>query len=141
MGRTKSRSGDGFRERAALLDHMQNRNRLRVFEELREGEVKFSNLAETLGVTATALSQQLMKLRRDNLVTTRREGTNIYYSCSSREVFAVLDLLTDFFGARCLSRDIDDQPIVVELQRPRYVGNRSIAAHPCPANTRRLIFR
>ncbi|WP_423342475.1 ArsR/SmtB family transcription factor [Rhizobium sp. HT1-10] len=100
MGKTKGQSGDGFREGATLLHHLQNRNRLRVIEELRKGEVKVSDLAEALGVSPSAVSHQLKKLRWAKLVTTRRDGTNIYYSCSSSEVCAVLDLLADIFEAR-----------------------------------------
>jgi len=100
MGNNESRSGDGFRELAALLHHLQNRNRLRVVEELRKGEVTVSNLADALRMSPSALSHQLKKLRRANLLTTRRDGTNIYYSCSSGEVFAVLDLLADIFEVR-----------------------------------------
>ncbi|MGA1805029.1 ArsR family transcriptional regulator [Rhizobium sp. HT1-10] len=43
------RSGDrNFSERAALLDHLKNENRLRVLEELRKGEVKVTELVRTL---------------------------------------------------------------------------------------------
>jgi len=90
MGKTKGRSGDRFRECAALLHNMQNRNRLRVFQELRENEVKVQDLAERLGISSTALSQQLLKLRRAKLVTTRRDGTNIYYSCASKRFLQCL---------------------------------------------------
>ncbi|WP_423337806.1 ArsR/SmtB family transcription factor [Rhizobium sp. HT1-10] len=100
MGKTKSRSGDGFHERAALLLYMQNLNRLRVFTALREGETKVTDLAATLEMSQSTVSQQLIKFRRAKLVTTRRDGNNIYYSCSSSEVVAVLDLLADLFETR-----------------------------------------
>lgn len=80
MGRTKSQSEDNFCERAALLSHLQNGNRLRLLEELRGGEVKVTDLAEMLEMSQSAVSQQLMKLRRAKLVTTRRDGNKIYYS-------------------------------------------------------------
>jgi len=95
--KNKSRTTEIFRERAALLHHLQNSTRLRVLTVLRDGEAKVGDLAKALGMSQSALSQHLAKLRWAKLVTARRDGTNIYYSCSSSEVFAVLDLLADLF--------------------------------------------
>jgi DNA-binding transcriptional ArsR family regulator len=43
------------------------------------------------------LSQQLTVLREEELVTTRREGKNIYYQISSPQALAVMNVLFDQF--------------------------------------------
>ena len=56
-------------------------------------------LQESLGVRQPTLSQQLSKLRADDLVVTRREGKSIYYRLSSESAGRVIDLLYDLYCA------------------------------------------
>ena len=44
-----------------------------------------------------AMSQQLMRLRADGLVASRREGTTVYYRITQPEVVAVVQALHDAF--------------------------------------------
>ena len=46
---------------------------------------------------ARTLSQQLARLRADNLVTTRRESKQIYYRLSSEEAELVMGMVFDLF--------------------------------------------
>ena len=61
--------------------------------ELAQGEQCVSELEERLGIVQPTLSQQLTVLRNEELVTTRREGKNIYYQISSPEALAVMQVL------------------------------------------------
>lgn len=80
-------------EAAALLLSMANEHRLRVLMILGEGEATVNSLVEKVGLTQSALSQHLAKLRKAKLVKTRREAQKIYYSCSSPAALGVLTVL------------------------------------------------
>jgi DNA-binding transcriptional ArsR family regulator len=50
-------------------------------------------LEELLGIVQPTLSQQLTVLRDEALVTTRRDGKNIYYQIASPQALAVMNVL------------------------------------------------
>lgn len=54
--------------------------RIRVLELLSVGERSVGELAATLELELSTLSQQLGVLRRAGVVTTRRDGTSVYYA-------------------------------------------------------------
>ena len=64
--------------------------RIRVLEILSEGECSVGEMLPQLGVEASSLSQQLRVLRRSGLVTTRREGSTVYYALTSPQVAELL---------------------------------------------------
>lgn len=85
-------------EAAALLASMANAKRLLVLCHLLEGERSVGDLAEIAGLSQSALSQHLAKMRLQALVRTRRDGQTIYYSLASPAVRAVLETL---YGIYC----------------------------------------
>lgn len=82
---------------AVFLDALANANRLSVLQILAEGEVSVGPLSEKVGLSQSALSQHLAKLRAAGLVRTRREAQTIYYSCTSEAVHMILAVLRSFF--------------------------------------------
>ena len=76
-----------------LMKVRANSDRLMLLCELAQGEKCVSELEELLGIVQPTLSQQLTVLRNEELVTTRREGKNIYYQISSPEALAVMQVL------------------------------------------------
>ncbi len=90
---------DASAERAAeLLSALANKNRLMILCNLLNGEMAVQPLADAVGMSQSALSQQLAKLRLSKLVTTRRQGREIYYRVASQEVAEVLQTL---YGLYC----------------------------------------
>ncbi|MEM7462158.1 MAG: metalloregulator ArsR/SmtB family transcription factor [Pseudomonadota bacterium] len=77
-------------EASKLLSAMSNSHRLMVLCKLLDGEMSVTTLADSVGLSQSALSQHLAKLRERNLVATRREAQTIYYSLASKDVSAVL---------------------------------------------------
>ena len=76
-----------------LLKSLANRHRLLILCQLGEGERSVGELAECVGIRDATASQHLALLRKDGLVTARREGQTIWYSVASapaREVLAAL---------------------------------------------------
>lgn len=78
---------------SALLQAMSNPKRLLVLCILSEGESSVGALAERVGLSQSALSQHLARLREDGFVVTRREAQSVYYGVASGEVKAVLEAL------------------------------------------------
>lgn len=76
-----------------LMKVLANSDRLMLLCELAQGEKCVSELEEILGIVQPTLSQQLTVLRNEELVTTRREGKNIYYQICSPEALAVMQVL------------------------------------------------
>jgi ArsR family transcriptional regulator len=64
--------------------------RIRVLELLSEREMAVSELLPEVSLEASNLSQQLAVLRRAGLVTTRREGSQVYYALTSPQVAELL---------------------------------------------------
>ena len=83
---------------AALLSAMANAKRLLVLCHLAEcGEAPVARIADEVGLSQSALSQHLAKLRSDQLVATRREAQTIYYRLEDDRVLKLLTLLRDIF--------------------------------------------
>ena len=71
----KSKAG----EAAKFLKSMANDRRLVVLCELAKGERSVGELEEVAGLSQSALSQHLARLREARLVRTRREAQTIHY--------------------------------------------------------------
>jgi len=82
-----------------LMKVLSNPDRLMLPCQLTQGEKKVGELEEVLGIVQPTLSQQLTVLREEELVSTRREGKNIYYQITSSQALAVMVVLFDQFCA------------------------------------------
>ena len=81
------------RKASALLKALANERRLLILCHLAGGEKSVSELEELVGLSQSALSQHLARLRRDHLVVTRRAAQTIFYSLTGREVSAIMETL------------------------------------------------
>ncbi len=77
----------------ALLKAMANDRRLVILCLLAEGERSVGELEPLVGLSQSALSQHLARLRRDRLVATRRDAQTIFYSLQGDDVRQVLQTL------------------------------------------------
>ena len=84
---------------AGLLRALANEKRLMILCRLIEGERSVGELVAAVGLSQSALSQHLAKLRADRLVATRREAQTIYYRLASAEATRVMQLLADIYCA------------------------------------------
>ena len=82
---------------AALLSAMANPKRLLILCNLVRGEIPVGAPAQEVGLSQSALSQHLSKLRAQKLVKTRRDAQTIYYSSNSEQVLKILEALTDIY--------------------------------------------
>ena len=65
--------------------------RLMILCQLVHGEKNVGELEKIIGLSQSALSQHLARLRRDNLVATRRQAQTIFYSLTGKGKAAVLE--------------------------------------------------
>jgi ArsR family transcriptional regulator len=88
---------EGAQSACALMRVLSNPDRLMLLCELADGERNVGELEAALGILQPTLSQQLTVLRGESLVTTRREGKNIYYQLASPQALAVMQVLYEQF--------------------------------------------
>ncbi|MDN7242870.1 metalloregulator ArsR/SmtB family transcription factor [Planococcus sp. N028] len=69
--------------------------RIRILNLLFQREYSVNDIAETLGIRQSTVSQQLRFLKNLRLVKYRREGTTLYYSHDDDHVMSVLKLTID----------------------------------------------
>ena len=85
-------------EAAQFLKLLANEHRLLVLcHLLAAGETSVTTLVETAGLSQSALSQHLAKLREDGLVCFRRESQTLFYRVSDARAERVLVVLKDIF--------------------------------------------
>src|SRR3569833_3372742 len=81
----------------AMLRTLTHEARLLVLCELVGGERSAGELVERSGLSQSALSQHLARLRDEGLVATRRESQTIYYRIADPNAARVLGTLRDIY--------------------------------------------
>lgn len=85
------------RKASDFLKALSHENRLLLLCLLAEGERSVTELENILSLRQPTVSQQLARLRLDDLVTTRRDGKAIYYSLANEHVRRVISLIYDIY--------------------------------------------
>ncbi len=67
------------KEMADLLGVLAHPHRIRIVEELREGELDVNSIQNILGVSHSRVSQHLSVLRAHRVVVERRAGRYVFY--------------------------------------------------------------
>jgi ArsR family transcriptional regulator, virulence genes transcriptional regulator len=67
-------------EVAALLKQMSNTRRLLILCRLASGKATVSELCTVAGLSQSAISQHLARMRKDGLVKGEKDGLQIHYS-------------------------------------------------------------
>ena len=76
-----------------ILKAMANERRLMILCYLNEGEHSVGELEKLLGISQSALSQHLARLRNDGLVMPRRSAQNIYYCLNGDSARTIIQSL------------------------------------------------
>lgn len=90
---------DSAAEAEELLKAMASRHRLIILCQLIDQERSVGELAAILDLRDANVSQHLALLRKDGLVTTRREGQTIWYSIASEPARKLVETLYQVFCA------------------------------------------
>lgn len=79
---------------AQLLKSLANQRRLMILCQLAEhGELAVGTLAEAVGLSQSALSQHLARLRAEGLVAFRRDAQTLFYSISDPRCGTLMETL------------------------------------------------
>lgn len=81
----------------SILKSLANTDRLNILCHLAQQELNVSQIEEITQIRQPTLSQQLMMLRRSNVVDTRRDGKQIFYSIKDPQLVEVLNTLYDLY--------------------------------------------
>ncbi|TYK73862.1 helix-turn-helix transcriptional regulator [Comamonas sp. Z3] len=84
-------------EAVAMLKLLGNEDRLLLLCQLAQQERTVSELEQLTGVSQPTLSQQLGILRREGLVSTRREGKFIWYQLTDARALQLMQALYQLF--------------------------------------------
>lgn len=89
---------DNSAQAAGLLKILSNEQRLLILCILHEKELSVGQLNEMMpNLSQSALSQHLSLLRKEKLVSTRRDSQTIYYQLASTEAARVIHLMHELF--------------------------------------------
>ncbi|MBI5651027.1 MAG: winged helix-turn-helix transcriptional regulator [Chloroflexi bacterium] len=84
-----------FQRHAEVCQTLANPVRLEILSLLRAGEKGVGELAELAELSQANVSQHLSNLRSKGLVSTRREGTHIYYCIANPKIIRACDLIRE----------------------------------------------
>jgi DNA-binding transcriptional ArsR family regulator len=93
------------KELADFLSVLAHPHRIRIIEELRDGEHDVNSLQAALGITHSGVSQHLMVLRANRFVSERREGRHVFYQLRQPEIAGWLLEATQFLGIDTATAD------------------------------------
>ena len=98
IDRSMTGLASGAAEAAGVLKALANENRLVILCKLLEqGEVSVMPLSEAVGLSQSALSQHLAKMREEKIVDFRREGQTVFYRVSNPDTVKILKTLKSIF--------------------------------------------
>ncbi len=73
-----------------VFSMLADATRIRLILAMRDGEMSVNNLADILAKPAASVSQHLAKLRLARMVSTRRQGTTIFYSLTDEHALQLV---------------------------------------------------
>jgi ArsR family transcriptional regulator len=85
------------RFKAEVFQVLAHPTRIHIVECLRDGEVPVSAILEQTGIEPANASQHLALLRTRRLVTSRKEGNQVFYSLRDPMLTEVLDVMRKYF--------------------------------------------
>jgi DNA-binding transcriptional ArsR family regulator len=87
------------RFKAEIFHALAHPTRIAIVEALRKGETSAGQLIEELKLEQANASQHFAVLRSKQIVTSRKEGNQVFYSLRDPVLIEVLDILKRYFFA------------------------------------------
>lgn len=92
MARREASPEDEIQRLALIYKVLGDPSRLKIVMALRREEMCVCDLAALAGISESAVSHQLRRLKDLSLVKTRRHGQVVYYSLEDKHVVLLLDI-------------------------------------------------
>jgi ArsR family transcriptional regulator len=83
--------------KASVFQALGHPTRIAIVEILRDGELSAGVIQEQLGIEQANVSQHLAVLRSRHIVSTRKEGNQVFYSLRNPVLVEVLDIMRRYF--------------------------------------------
>lgn len=83
-----------------ILKSLANTDRLIILCHLSQAELNVSQIENLTHIQQPTLSQQLMMLRKSDVVSTRRNGKQIFYSIKDQNLVVILNTLYQLYCAK-----------------------------------------
>ncbi|KGT46459.1 metalloregulator ArsR/SmtB family transcription factor [Acinetobacter sp. HR7] len=80
-----------------ILKSLANTDRLIILCHLSQAELNVSQIEHLTKIQQPTLSQQLMMLRKSDVVSTRRDGKQIFYSIKDQNLIVILKTLYQLY--------------------------------------------
>ena len=80
---------------AEICKTLGNAKRIEIINALQNRELTVSELVDMLGISPANVSQHLAVMRQKGILTSRRQGSNIYYKVSNAKVIRVCNLMRE----------------------------------------------
>jgi DNA-binding transcriptional ArsR family regulator len=74
---------------------LANPKRQEILDSLRQKEMTVNELVKKTGISQANVSQHLAILRAKGIVSTRRDGINVYYTLTSSKIIQAFDLISE----------------------------------------------
>jgi DNA-binding transcriptional ArsR family regulator len=84
----------------SLLNIASDSTRLKILYAISEHEKNVSEIVDEVGASQSLVSHQLNILRSADLVSTRKEGTKVFYALADDHVIALLQVVYDHVTER-----------------------------------------
>ena len=89
---------DSLRQfKASIFQALAHPTRIAIVETLRDGELPAGAIIERLGLEQANASQHLSILRAKQIVNSRKEGNQVFYSVRDPLLIDVLDIMRRYF--------------------------------------------
>lgn len=97
---------------AELCKTLAHPKRIEIINLLRNGEKSVKKLINKIGIDKGNLSQHLAILRKNKIVSTRRDGLNIYYRITKPKMIKACDIIRDV-----LFEQIEESKAILKYRR------------------------
>jgi DNA-binding transcriptional ArsR family regulator len=85
--------------KASIFQALAHPTRIAIIEILRDGELSAGAIIERLAIEQANASQHLSILRTRQIVSSRKEGNQVFYSVRDPLLIEVLDVMRRYFQA------------------------------------------
>lgn len=85
--------------KANIFQALSHPTRIAIVEQLRDGELTAGEIIERIGLEQANASQHFAVLRAKHIVTTRKEGNQVFYTVRDPLLIEVLDIMRRYFQA------------------------------------------
>ena len=85
-------------EVSQVLKSLSHPVRLKVLCAVLESEKSVNELTEFCGIPQSAMSQFLLRMKNEGILTSRKESTYVYYGLSEPKIKKLLKSIKDIYG-------------------------------------------